>query len=465
MRARRLTTAASTALVLVAGCARPKADELTAHYPQVARRILSGAGFAPTGGAFVPVEPSLADPVKAAEASLERRGRARLALPARGADLATLTLPGGLAVEVRERGLVGRGHRVGGALAYAREGGTSYWSESEDGFEEWVLVEKAGPAPVAEWEVRGASLWQEGDAVLLADRAGTVRARVTAPRAYRRDGTVARAWLKARGEVLALYTDARGPALVDPGWTAVGAMAAARALHTATLLFSGKVLVVGGYGTTDGGYNASAELFDPATGTFSATGSLTTARYYHTAVLLPSGKVLVLGGYSSNVLDSAELYDPVAGTFSPTGHLTTARQLSSATVLASGQVLVAGGIGSGGAIASAELYDPVAGTFNATGSLAAARSEHTATLLSSGKVLIAGGEGAGGVLSSGELYDPAAGTFSATGSLAAARYQHSATALTSGKVLVVGGFGTTSALASAEVYDPAAGTFSATGSL
>ena len=76
---------------------------------------------------------------------------------------------------------------------------------------------------------------------------------------------------------------------------ATGSMATARCLHTATLLPNGKVLVAGGVD----GVLSSAELYDPASGTWSATGSMGTARDYHTATLLPNGQVLVAGGYKS----------------------------------------------------------------------------------------------------------------------------------------------------------------------
>ena len=68
--------------------------------------------------------------------------------------------------------------------------------------------------------------------------------------------------------------------------------------HTATLLPTGKVLVAGGCRVV-GSDLSSAELYDPATGTWTATGSLGTARQHHTATLLPSGKVLVAGGHNS----------------------------------------------------------------------------------------------------------------------------------------------------------------------
>jgi Galactose oxidase, central domain len=186
-----------------------------------------------------------------------------------------------------------------------------------------------------------------------------------------------------------------------------GSLATARDDHTATLLPNGKVLVAGG--SNNNGVNfASAELYDPATGTWTKTGSLTAGRTRHTATLLPNGKVLVAGGYDvfGNPFASAELYDPASGTWTETGSLATRRSLHTATLLPNGKVLVAGGYGLFGDhyLTSAELYDPASGTWTATGSLNMARYNHTATLLPNGKVLVAGGL-AGGYLASAELYD------------------------------------------------------------
>ncbi len=166
---------------------------------------------------------------------------------------------------------------------------------------------------------------------------------------------------------------------------------------------------------------------------FVLTGSMITPRFVHTATMLNNGMVLVAGGYNSSYLASAELYDPTTGTFTSTGSLNTARYAHTATRLNNGLVLIAGGYGSGGILSGAELYNPTTGTATVTGSLNGARYYHTATLLNDGTVLIAGGNG-GGAVATAELYNPATGTFTLTGSLNAAREYHTATLLNNGLV-------------------------------
>jgi hypothetical protein len=131
------------------------------------------------------------------------------------------------------------------------------------------------------------------------------------------------------------------------------------------LLPNGKILVAGGYNVSGNRFTTldSAELYDPATGTWSLTGNLNIPRTDHAAALLPNGKVLVAGGYIYGSvppvsLNSAELYDPTTGTWSVTANLGTPRRAHTATLLPNGKVLVAGGDNQG-TLASAELF-----TFN-----------------------------------------------------------------------------------------------------
>jgi len=99
----------------------------------------------------------------------------------------------------------------------------------------------------------------------------------------------------------------------------------ARYDHTATLLPNGKVLVVGGIGSS-GSLN-SAELYDPSLNTWTLTGNLATARDHHTATLLSNGKVLVTGGQNGTVFNAgAEIFDPNTNTWSSAGSLATARK-------------------------------------------------------------------------------------------------------------------------------------------
>jgi len=114
-------------------------------------------------------------------------------------------------------------------------------------------------------------------------------------------------------------------------------MVTPRGGQTATLLSDGRVLVVGGFG--ENGSEASAETYDPLSGRFTPSGSLTIPRRKQTANLLPDGRVLITGGDSVlsgiarmfptttswlSSLASAELFDPASGTFGLTGSMTDA---------------------------------------------------------------------------------------------------------------------------------------------
>lgn len=299
------------------------------------------------------------------------------------------------------------------------------------------------------------------------------------------------ATLLADGRVLiaggVVVTGLASAELYDPTtgrFSPTGSMTTARSDPKAVLLHSGRVLIVGGDGTAD--HVASAEIYDPATGRFSRTGSLRTTQSVDTATVLQDGSVLVTGSFfDMRVPDysaSAELYDPASGTFAPVGSMSVVRYDATATLLPSGQVLVAGGTNSSGfSLGSAELYDPTGNTFRPV-IMANPRADQTATLLSDGRVLVVGGSGIPGndfAEASAETYDPLSGRFTPTGSLTIPRRKQTATLLPDGRVLIAGGesdlsgiarlFPTTtsglSSLASAELYNPASGTFSLTGSM
>ncbi|MGD0247937.1 MAG: kelch repeat-containing protein, partial [Candidatus Limnocylindrales bacterium] len=123
----------------------------------------------------------------------------------------------------------------------------------------------------------------------------------------------------------------------------------------------GRVLMAGGgVDTVNGESAASAEIYDPTTGTFSPTGSMSDARDRYSAVALADGRVLVLGGFDEfgRLLASAELYDPNTGRFSPAGAMSTIRSDFCAVLLSDGRVLVVGGYTGTWFLASAEVATP-----------------------------------------------------------------------------------------------------------
>ncbi|MET0405334.1 MAG: kelch repeat-containing protein [Cystobacter sp.] len=206
---------------------------------------------------------------------------------------------------------------------------------------------------------------------------------------------------------------------------------------TTTLLGSGKVLVVGGYffNYRENTVLGTAEEYDSATDAWTALpGSLATPRYDHSATLLYSGKVLVVGGLSAQgeKLTSAELYDPATRTWTAAGSMTSARSRHLAIRLNSGSVMVLGDDGPGTA-PGVELYDPYNGRWSQGPALAIARPV-TATLLYSGEVLVTGDGGEAAV------YSPSQNAWLPAPSSGVAASRAAAVRLTSGEVFLVGSY-------------------------
>ncbi|RYD28447.1 MAG: hypothetical protein EOP86_23075, partial [Verrucomicrobiaceae bacterium] len=279
------------------------------------------------------------------------------------------------------------------------------------------------------------------------------------------------------------------------------------------LLRTGKVLINGGR-SADGAALASAELYDPATGTWTLTGSMATARRHHTATLMQHGTVMVVGGSADDdgtvSFDTTEIYNPATGAWTDAGLITQARSFHTATAI-EGAVYVVGGISDGvyntvleyhqlyfeqthngrwevsgigpGSSDRARKFHTATpmpnhellvtgGVRNVTlatarlmvgynqpvpGSLSIARSEHTATMLPDGRVLAAGGlSSEGAAIAEAETYTKASGKWTATGGMKAARAGHTATLLPGGRVLFAGGYSADGALSSCELYTAAA---------
>ena len=235
-----------------------------------------------------------------------------------------------------------------------------------------------------------------------------------------------------------------GLALIQPcagqsgTWTATGRLGTARALHTATLLPNGKVLVAGGLNNLSAAFSRARNCTIRPAGPGRRPAASTPHAFTTRRRCCPTARCWSQGwqrlSCERGTVRSGERdldchrqprhrtrssHGDVAaqrqgarrrriwccgtsrerGTLRSgqrdlewDGHLDTAREVHTATLLPNGKVLVAGGVDSRGPLASAELYDPTSGTWSATGSLATGRFLHTATLLPNGKVLVAGGE-------------------------------------------------------------------------
>jgi hypothetical protein len=242
-------------------------------------------------------------------------------------------------------------------------------------------------------------------------------------------------------------------------------MTTARALHLGVTLNDGRVLLIGG-ANASGVVQSSCEIYDPATNTFAATGSMATARVLHAACKLADGRVMVTGGTSSlvdttsaitNTLNSTEIWNPATGTWSAAAAIGGRRLAPALTLLSTGQILVSGGVEVGfflGVPISAvsttacQRWNPATSAWTSAAAMVQGRAGHqyNQVTLNDGRVLMTGGTyvpsllGAASAspISGAETYNPATNAWSGT-TMGTARALHTATKLQDGTVLVCGG--------------------------
>jgi N-acetylneuraminic acid mutarotase len=188
-------------------------------------------------------------------------------------------------------------------------------------------------------------------------------------------------------------------------WTEVDPMTDARSGHTAVLLPGGKVLVAGGSVPTGRNTDAAlayCELFDPED-TWSPTGSMTVPRARHQATLAGT-TVLATGGtapgpggdgtFDPFARATAEVYQQATGTWTATEAMPAGRELHRAVAVSANTILVVGGtdgVRDAAGFASALLYDVTAGTWDTATGLEDGRWSFAATALTGHKVLVTGG--------------------------------------------------------------------------
>jgi hypothetical protein len=259
-------------------------------------------------------------------------------------------------------------------------------------------------------------------------------------------------------------------------WRTAAPMNVPRSHLVAVRLRDGRVLVAGG-GSRRYTAQASAEIFDPATQVWTMTGRMSQVRTEFDGIVLPSGKVLVVGGWNSPstalARRSAEIYDPATESWTPTGKMLKSR--AGENLLASlpdGRVLVAGGIDSDAGyrgITESEIYDPDAGTWTRTDDMSYPRGQTGPHVtLNDGRVMVAGGtDGIDYTVASVDLFDPVTETWSAAAPMHVARQDPATITLPDGRVLVAGGCNsdTLANLRSAELYDPVSDRWTYVGSL
>ncbi|MEE9128225.1 MAG: kelch repeat-containing protein, partial [Planctomycetota bacterium] len=213
-------------------------------------------------------------------------------------------------------------------------------------------------------------------------------------------------------QTAALTSSHRTTEIYNPktnSWSAGPNLSTYRAMHSAITLGDGRVLLAGGLSWRNFFFfkvpqiSRTCDLFDPKTNRMSRTGSMAGIRAMHAATLLPNGKVLVAGGLAGVIdqsnagkpTNAAEIYDPAFGSWSAALAMTGSRALPAGVMLSDGRFAVIGG-GSGSlwlptATKTIEVYDHKTNKWSAMPNMITTRAGTLAVELRACGILVVGG--------------------------------------------------------------------------
>ncbi|WP_061221074.1 Kelch repeat-containing protein [Leptospira borgpetersenii] len=181
--------------------------------------------------------------------------------------------------------------------------------------------------------------------------------------------------------------------------------------HVLTVLADGRILASGG--TLFVG-DTRSEIYNPATGQWTETGPIQPSRIYHTATRLNDGRVIVIGGIGSTdteitTISSTLIYNPQTDQWVDGPPLNQSRNAHTATLLQDGRLLVVGGDSNGVYRQTMEIYDPNTNNWTLL-PMPGPRTEHGAYLEGDGSVVIATGRNTG-LVQSTLRYNPNTNTW------------------------------------------------------
>ncbi len=423
--------------------------------------------------------------------------RARLPRTATGPHVVELDGTDGFSVRTEELGALPVPAEIHqGVIAYrgAVAGGDLLYKLTPTHVDEYLYLRQPPAHLRREFEFDTGSavfrLREAGAGIEVLGKDGIARLRLGAPLARAADGARRRGTAHVEGRTIVLDIDLAGlpaPILVDPDWSTTGTMSVAHWGDVAWRHPDGRVMAVGGCALTAcptsftqsacGQVLASSDVWDPASGTWTAGATMLTARTTFAGIPLPSGDMLVAGGCTATnctttndagaclstlctqTTAAAERYSFAGGAWLEAGALASPRANAMGAVVAGGDAFVAGGCDvRGPCTTDTERWSAATGTWSARAPLQAPRGLATATTLADGRVLVVGGctdQVCSQVLGDAAVYDPVADAWSDAGAMSTPRVGHTATLLGDGTVLVAGGCpdaACSSALSSAEIW-------------